>query len=116
MRKPFYRRDRGCWYVKTPNGNNQVRLQEDESEAYRIWNEMMQTERPEVPNATVAVIAENFLQHCERRIKASTLSSYSRYLTEFCDLCGRMPVRELKGLHVIKWLHDTPTWGVASQQ
>lgn len=41
MRKPFYRKQTKCWYVKGPN-DEFIRLDPDENKAFKIWEKMRQ--------------------------------------------------------------------------
>src|SRR5436190_2354629 len=113
MRKPYFRKDRGCWFVKTADGRSQIRLHEDEAQAHRIWQEVVAAERPESPQAPVAAIVENFLRHAERHIAHSTYSSYAYYLADFCGRHGLTLVRDLKPYDVTKWLDSKSKWGTS---
>jgi len=37
MRKPFFWKQRNCWYVRSDDGRTNIRLDPDESKAYDVW-------------------------------------------------------------------------------
>ena len=111
MRKPYFRKDRGAWFVKTPNGRSQIRLHEDQSTAFKIWGELCAVAHPEAIDSTMAAIAENFLRHAKANVAAKTYRGYSDALVSFCNRHGRRKVRELKPYDVTRWLDGKPTWG-----
>lgn len=118
MRKPYYRKDRKAWYVKSSDGRTQTFLHEEEDKAYEIWQEMRTAQHPEAATATFAVIAANFLSSAKKSLdsekpmlSAKTYRSYQDYLVGACEEFGAVRVRSLRKYHVIKWLDDNPTWG-----
>ena len=83
MRKPFYRSDRKKWFVVGANGKF-IPLHEDEEEAYRIWNQMLeQSRRPGDPRLTVAALASRFLKEQEVLLKPPRYDLLERYLCAF---------------------------------
>lgn len=111
MRKPYFRKDRKAWYVKSANGRTQIRLHTDEKEAYRIWQEMQMTANPDSPQVIFAVIAENFLAYAKRVNKPKTFRDRRDDLVSACRAFGKVRVRDLKRHHVTKWLDGQTTWG-----
>lgn len=116
MRKPYFRADRGAWFVKTAGGRSQIRLHEDEAEAYRIWQESLAAENPEDPHAPTAAIAEAFLAWAESRVAPKTYRGYSDFLASFCNEAGSIKARALKPFNVTRWLAGQATWGTETQR
>lgn len=116
MRRPFYREDRGAWYVRTNGGRTQKRLHEDEEKAMQLWAEMLAVDNPQDAGAPVAAIAERFLAWAERNVAASTYDWYLYYLVRFCNEHGTRPTRTLKPYHVTQWLDQNATWGDSSRR
>lgn len=116
MRKPYYRKDRGAWYVKTDNGRSQIFLHADEEKAYKIWQEMLELSDPSAIAATVDVICEKYLDAANGSISATQFTRSSYYLAEFCKAHGTMVARELKPSHVMQWLDKRKQWGAWSRK
>lgn len=116
MRKPYYRKDRGAWYVKTGNGRSQIRLHEEETKAYEVWRELQQVGRPDDLNAPLFSLAENFLAWAEKHIGSSTYDAYVYYLADFCNVKGHAAARTIKPHDVTKWMASHTAWGVSSQR
>lgn len=115
MRKPFYWKSRRCWYVKGEDRKN-IRLDPDEKKAAKLWAEIADADRPESPTAPVDSIVEAYLNHALKTVAETTYDGYSFYLVRFCKLYGTDRVRELKPLHVTRWLDANPGWGVSGQR
>jgi integrase len=111
MRKPFFWKQRNCWYVRSDDGRTNIRLDPDESKAYDVWEELRTAQHPESPAAPYAVIAENYLSHAEKTLGAKAYRASKDYLVSACNVFGMVRVLDLKKHHVIKWLDDKPTWG-----
>ena len=62
MRKPFYKKTHGCWYVVDNNSSKHIRLDPDEETAFSMWRQMV--------DANSAV---------------TSTSSYTRLLAEFLE-------------------------------
>ncbi|WP_425618018.1 tyrosine-type recombinase/integrase [Anatilimnocola sp. NA78] len=110
MRKPYFREDRGAWYVKTGNGKSQIRLHEDEAQAYRIWQETVTAENPEDVNSPTFAVCEAFLGWAEKNVDSKTYAGYGTYIRSFCDEYGHIRARDLKPFHVTRWLDKNPGW------
>lgn len=115
MRKPFYWKARKAWHVKDRRGRN-VRLHEDQDEAYRIWGELLQREERELCVEAAENIANLYLRSARKSIAATTYEGYARYLVDFCNEHGRKLVRHLKPFHMTQWLDSRLTWGNSSRR
>lgn len=116
MNRPFWWKARGAWYVKSPDNQQNIRLDPDEKKAHEIWAESMAVTQPELPSAPVYAIAEAFLKWAEDNVKPKTLRGYADYVVSFANEFGRIRVRELKPYHVTRWLQKNATWAAADSQ
>ena len=116
MRKPYFRKDRGAWFVKTRNGKSQIRLHEDEEQAFKIWQELQSAENPDRPNAPFASLVENYLRSAERSVSAEMFTRTGTYLADFCRAYGKTAARAIKPHDVTKWIENHPGWGSWSQR
>ncbi len=116
MRKPYFRKDRQAWYVKTNGGRTQVRLHEDEKQAYKIWQEMQAVERPEAANATFYALVECFLTATETEVSKDYYERTGTYLAKFCNENESTLARELKPYHVNRWIDKQKEWGAWSKR
>lgn len=85
MRKPFFWKQRKCWYVRSEDGRTNVRSDPDEQRAFDIWNELRTAAHPESPAATFAVIAENYLMHAEKSLGPKQYRAHRDYLVGACS-------------------------------
>ncbi len=112
--KPWYRASKDAWYVEF-NGK-QVRLakgRHNEKAARDAFYKLMASgtgKLPEADTLRVATVCDLFLDHSERHHVADTFAWYKQYLQDFCDLYGTLLVRDLKPLHVSRWLDAHPGW------
>jgi integrase len=63
----------------------------------------------------VARVCSEYLQHCERRLAAGSVSRSHRnsamaYLNDLCGYCGALSVAELKKRHLETWIEQHPGW------
>jgi integrase len=114
--KPFYRRFNDAWYVQV--GKTQFLLAKgkaNETEAFRRYFEVMadraagQVARS-LPDPTVAVVCDLFLDWCQRHNAPRTYQWYREYLQDLCEHCGAVRATELKPFHVTRWLDRHPSW------
>lgn len=69
--KPFYRSARNCWFVQI--GKEQIKLHSDETEAFRLYHELMAERGKPQPAAPIrpgspplAEVLDKFLDWCKR--------------------------------------------------
>lgn len=97
----WFRRQTG-WYYTTLNGK-QIKLARDRGEAKRALRELLaanDSAKPVTTRVSVRVIADQFLTYCQRTLSQNTYRSRRYYLQKLCDRVGRLPVAELKVIHV----------------
>jgi hypothetical protein len=63
----------------------------------------------------VARVCSDYLQHCEQRFTAGSMSRGHRdssviYLNDLCGYCGALPVAELKKGHIQRWIDGHTGW------
>ena len=63
----------------------------------------------------VARICSEYLQSCERRLAAGSMSRSHRngavaYLNDLCGYCGALPVAQLKTSHIQTWIEGHAGW------
>ncbi len=112
-REPFWRTDRGYWYVQ--QGTKQLRLAPDKDEAWRIWHELMARPPEErtvvTPDArTVAEVLDLFLEWAERNRDRLTYVAYKRRLQHLADaIPATLAYRDLKPYHLTR-VNDAKGW------
>lgn len=114
--EPFFRSDRGLWYVQI--GSKQHNLGRDEAEARRRWHALMAQPEP-VPRAAngsplVVAVIDEFLTWNESHRAPRTLRWYKEYMTSFVASLSApetFPVSDLKPHHIERWVTSHTTWG-----
>lgn len=109
MRKPFYWKARGAWYVKAERGRANIRLHEDEKEAYKLWQQMVALENPGAALVPLFSLVENYLKHTRGTIGDAQFIRTGKYLTSFCQKHGQTPAKNIKP-------HDITTWIAANKK
>lgn len=115
MRRPFYWKARGGWYVKTARRQNHY-LGATEEAAQTAWAEMVAADRIVGGDALVAALAEAFLADYQRTAKPATYQWRARYIADFCKAHGLDRVAELRPFHVTKWLDGHAEWNPDSRR
>lgn len=115
MRRPFFWKERQCWYVKDASRKN-IRLDPDEQTALKMWAELANAEQPESPTAPVAAVANAFVSWAQTNVSAKTFRGYGDFIKSFCNLYAHVRVRELKPFHVTRWLEKQSTWGTETHR
>jgi integrase len=105
-REPFWKTDRGCYYVQ--HGSKHVRLSPDRDEAWRLWHEFMAKppeERKPVASSDPLVIQiiDDFLEWAKCNRSADTYGVYRRLIQKFVDAIPKtLLVSDLKPNHVTR--------------
>ena len=106
MRKPFYFAQKQCWYVRDSRGKA-IRLNPDEKEAYRIWQQIVETASDlSHPAVTFKAIVCAWLEEHESQISQGRFTTVSNWLVAFADsLIGQASqVKNIKPSTVSSWL------------
>ncbi len=127
---PWYRSANNSWYVevngdqnllgKHPDGTPPPRKrkrgdppprppQEIEQAYYRL---MATADRklPAADTLRVCQVCDLFLDYSQKHHEPATYRGYKDFLQDFCQLLGTMLGRDLKPLHVTRWLDAHPGW------
>lgn len=116
--KPWYRGSRGAYYVEIDG--KQVKLAAGPKNAetharatlafHQLMAEILSNPPADGGNPTVASIADEHLEYAKRRDAEKTLVERTRLLQDFCDVYGPMYAKDLKGLHLTKWVDSHDGW------
>ena len=110
--KPFFRENRGLWYVQLHG--SQINLGRDRDEAFRRYHELMaRPDEPPRPKGDSALaVLDAFLGWCRANKADRTFEWYRDYLESFARSIPRdLAVSELRPFHVQTWLDANPGWG-----
>jgi integrase/recombinase XerD len=125
--KPWFRASKQAWYVE--HHGRQVRLGEHPVAApaprktQGVWNtpksildafyKLMASDPADLPKPdriTVAVVCDAFLSYSEHHNDRATYDNYKHFLQSLCDLYGSLLARDLKPIHITRWLDAHPSW------
>jgi integrase len=110
MKKPWFRKQTGCWYVEI--GERQINLGKDKDEAQRQYHRIMAEEgliELQPVKVRAAHLCDLFLEWASRHTTARTYQWYKMYLQDFCNRYGTLYVSQVKPFHITKWL-DAHEW------
>jgi len=111
MRKPFYRKSRNKWFVVNAHGKF-LPLHEDETEAYRLWNQMLELSRqPGDPRLTVLSLCSLFLSEHEVLLKPDRYKHLEHYVTTFGVDKGHLLCRDITKATIVSWVDSHAAWG-----
>jgi integrase len=111
MRKPFYFSQKKCWYVRDERGRA-IRLDPDESEAYRIWNRLVESQSDlSHPAVTFRALVCTWMEEHELQMSATEFTTVCSRLVAFADwLTDQGPAtaqaRNLKPHLILTWLQS----------
>jgi integrase len=116
--RPWYRKEKGGWYVCLEG--RQVNLGKDKDEAFRKFHRLMagDKESPGVqkPNGpTVAELAEHYLADMGRRVAVRTAYVARCYLQPFLARCGRLHANALKKYHIEEVIREHGRWNATTE-
>lgn len=123
MRKPFFRKERKCWFVKDGQGRF-IRLDPDEEKAFKMWERLRSLADFKHADATVEAIFEGFLADMEHQISEERFSKYTHFLSQFALHFGKdRKAREIQRADVLKWVRikreigkESREWSIARQR
>lgn len=112
MRKPFFRKQTKCWYVKNDAGEF-IRLDPDEKTAFMLWSKMIEASKFEQADSTFYGVCQAWLREFQNRMSAEKHTDAIRNLRSFCEFAkpGIKTADVSAGL-VINWL-DSHNWSDA---
>jgi integrase len=111
--KPFFRADRGLWYVQVQG--KQHNLGRDKAEAFRRYHALMAAPPLPVIDAELLVsVIDAYLDWCQKNRGAKTYAWQKDHVESFCNSLPdpqSFRVADLKPLHVVRWADSHPRWG-----
>jgi integrase len=125
--KPWYRPCRDTWFVEIA-GKQQALGKHPETalppkkskngwnappEIMAAFHKLMAAGTGKLPDADalrVATICDLFLDYSEKHHTPDTYRGYKDFLQDFCELYGTLLAKDLKPLHVTRWLDAHPGW------
>jgi integrase len=125
--RPWYRARTNTWYVEVkgrqvPLGKHPESAPPPKKgrggwnapdEIVTAFHRLMAADPANVPKASevkVCVLCDLFLDFSEKNHKPDTYRGYKGFLQDFCESYGTMPARDLRPLHVTRWLDAHPGW------
>jgi integrase len=86
--------------------------------AYQAFYALMATmaEPSESPDANVASVCDEFLTWAKDNCAPKTFEGHRFWIEQFVDACGKIKVRELKPIHVTRWVNSKSTWKSTSSK
>lgn len=124
-------RQTDCWYYTLPGTKRRIALFDEQGARIRgrenrevaeqalarirVSGDASGSTAVADPEWIVARVASDYLQYCERSVKAGSMSHSHHqqsiaFLNDFCGYCGAMPVAELKKSHVQTWIDSHAGW------
>ena len=124
---PWYRPVRDAWFVeiggkqrplgKHPEGAPKPKKGKNgwnaPPEIMTAFHRLMATESrtlPEADTLRVCQVADLFLDYSQKHHEAATFRGYRDFLQDFCDVYGALFAKDLKPLHVTRWLDSHAGW------
>jgi len=93
MRKPYFKKSHGAWYVN--QHGKPVRLGTNEQEALIKWAAMQKDTA-----FTLADLIVKWLANVQKTKAAATHASYKRYANKWSELHGKMAATAIRGYHL----------------
>lgn len=128
MRKPFYRKDRKAWFVRTKSANGkdtQSYLASNEGDAYRIWErDFRSVDNGEAKDrvTTIGVVISTYVADMETRLALGQLAKATVERRTFdllsflaSDSNDEITIEELKPFHVKDWVNSQDTWNATTR-
>jgi integrase len=106
---PWYRQDKGCWFVW--HAGKQLKLHADKDEAFRLWHRLEAEADWQQNGPNVAAIIDTYLSDAERRLKPSTLASKRKILLRLKSQNGALPALSFTAEVAGNWIRQQGSWG-----
>lgn len=125
--RPWYRKGTNTWYVEVKGSQAPLGKHPEElppprkgkngwsppAEIMTAFHRLMASDPASVPRAEevrVCVVCDLFLDWSSKHHKPDTFRGYKDFLQDFCDMFGTLLAKDLKPLHVTRWLDAHPGW------
>jgi integrase len=114
MQKIWFRKSKKAYYLQIDR-HTQKRLGKTKAEAdaaYRQWliEEGQQLPQAEQKKLTVAEVAQEFLNHCQKHTKKKSYEFYAYFIVPLVERFGGAVAKDLSPLAFEKWLDDHKGW------
>ncbi len=130
---PWYRAANGSWYVeingeqnllgkhpegvppprKRKRGDPPPRPPQEIEQAYFRLMATADRKLPAAETLRVCQVCDLFLDYSQQHHESATYRGYKDFLQDFCQMYGSLLGRDLKPLHVTRWLDAHPGWNGA---
>jgi integrase/recombinase XerD len=127
---PWYRAATNSWYVafnrdqhflgkhpegvppprKRKRGDPPPRPPQEIEKAYHRLMASASRKLPESDTLKVCTVCDLFLDYSQKHHVEHTYQGYKDFLQDFCEMYGTMLGKDLKPLHVTRWLDAHPGW------
>ncbi len=125
--KPWYRKSKGKWYVEIRGKQNPLGAHPEDAPPPKKWrngwnappqimgafHKLMAADPAAIPKTDelrVCQVFDLFLDYSEKHHKPETYRGYRDFLQDFSEMYGTLLARELKPLHVTRWLDAHLGW------
>ena len=114
--KPWFRKDRDCWYVQLDG--KQHNLGSERQAAFARYHELMREPRKRrVASETVPAIIDLFLDWCEKNRAPRTYDWYQVRCQAFVDtIPPELRVTDLRPHHLQTWVDAHPEWAPGNKR
>jgi site-specific recombinase XerD len=113
--KPWFRRDRGCWFVTIAGVRHN--LGPDKAQAFKQFHTLMrEPNRKQVKGRSFAAVADAFLEWLKRHRAPDTFEWYRYRIERFCQYLPDLSAEDLKPLHVQEWVDRYPDLSKTSRR
>jgi hypothetical protein len=103
MRKPFFKKSHGCWFVEI--NRKQVNLGKDKEEAFKLYPSMMAGQTAITGRTSAVLLLDQFLQWVKENRAPRTFDWYYGHLQPFAHFVGpKRTIGEIKPILVTRWL------------
>lgn len=106
MRKPFYRKQTKCWYVKSESGKTFIRLDPDKRKAFDLWHRMQAATVHRGPAATVLGILNAFVEELQPTLSEARFAALKHYAESFVRKHASDLAMSITPATVIEWLNE----------
>jgi len=127
FRKPFFRKDRGLWYVQLDG--RQINLGPERGPAFEQYKQLLADREKAPPKreaGSVALVCDKFLDWLGNRVEEGTKAPktfrwYRRYLQSFVKFktvefaIATLSVEKLEPFHVYQWADSHPGWSTGKR-
>ena len=86
MRKPFFKKSHGAWYVH--HQGRMTRLSDDKETAFQLYHELKASQAPATSSDSVAGLLNSYLEWCQKNRAERPYDWYRGFLSSFAKSIG----------------------------